>query len=603
MTALRDPPHYLSLLKTTRTPKRLLWLDCTPQSTTDDGSFTDSWLSGALGGTHWTARTNTQKDWMNAYDTADDLWRAADDFCKEGRRVVLFTYDLPYQLRVSQALVSLPALGWKLEHIVLERGAAWASFHHGRRSLLMCDLRSWTPVEFRKIRADVGAAGGPGVAGDDPERQTGDASVDRAEVVRAAVLEILAWIQAENLGPFRPTGSGQSYGAFRRRFLHHRIMIHDDTDLLQVERQAMWTGRAEAWRHGKLTKGPFVEYDMKAAYCTIARDCEVPVHVAGEIPKPTPEKVLRSMERYAVLAYVTVDTDVPCVPTRLGEHTVWPVGKFSSWLWDPELALAFKHAKSVTVNKAIRYIRAPALRDFASWTLDMLDNPDLLPAPICHRIVKHWSRTLVGRLGLRYRSWQKFGTHPVPDLRLVTFLDHVDGIKTDMLIVGTERLMLGALEESAESCPQIPGWVMSMSRRILWDEMSHVGLDRVVYVDTDSIIMGPRGPYSALRPGYFHPNITWNEKGRYGSMNIHGPRNIECDTDRRIAGLPLTARQSGPLEFQGHVLRSIRESMRAGELDSVANIARTFTFDPIDVRREHNVDGTTQPFRLEEQCS
>lgn len=595
---MRDPAHYIKPLKTTRTPKRLLWLDCHAQSSKERGAFVERWHVGALGTTHYTSRKGERVDTLNTYDEPLELWQQADAFCTGNRRVVMFAYDLAYQLRVSQGMVHLPALGWKLDRIVLERTASWALFRDDTRSLMMCDLKSWAPVELGRFAADVVGDGetesvllaGPNLH---PERCRWHVTV-----VRRATLQILDWLNDENLGGFKPTGSGQSYSAYRRRFMEHQLLAHDDEQRIAIERQAMWTGRCEAWRHGQLRDGPYVEYDMQAAYCRIASECEVPIVAVGGYAGNTVAQLEKAMSRYAVMAECTITTDIPVVPCRLGNHTVWPVGTFDTVLWDPEIRLAMQYAKDFRCKRAWRYHRAPALREFAAYVLRGMEGG----APECGRVparvLKHWSRCLVGRLGLHFRTWEEFGYEPNPDLRLVTFADWEAGTQTDMLIAGHQRLILADTTESTDSMPQIPGYVMSECRRRLWEAMAWVGFDHLVYCDTDSIVFEPgtdkdtRYHYEQALPG------EWTHKGIYNRMHIYGPRNLTAESTRRVAGLPLTARQVAPLEFTGQVMRGIKESMRAGELDCVSSLPRKFILDAPDMRRRHLAYGATAPFRI-----
>jgi hypothetical protein len=377
-----------------------------------------------------------------------------------------------------------------------------------------------------------------------------------------------------------------------------QLLVHDDVERLAVERQGMWTGRCEAWRHGNLNAGPYVEYDMRAAYCHIARDCDVPTVARRVLHNPTPLRLQRAMEKHAVLAEVEVTTDVPVVSTRLGERTVWPIGTFNTVLWDPELKLVMQHAHHWKCSRAYLYERGPALHDFGAYVLDGMEGQTQVYGLIPRHVLKHWSRCLVGRMGLRYRSWQKFGWQHPPDLRLVTFIDVEQGTSTDMLIAGNDRLILSDMQESVESLPQIPGWVMSECRRRLWEAMSDLGLGNVVYVDTDSIVASGAALYPHLDAMRKVESDGWAIKGQYTSMVIHGPRNLVCNTARRVAGLPLSAKQTAPLEFTGQIMRSIKESMRAGQLDCVASVPRKFVLDAPDLRRQHLPDGQTMPFTV-----
>jgi hypothetical protein len=573
----RDPCHHLQPLGSTNVPKRLLFLDCRGWSIKQQGTWAERWRDGTLGTTHYTSRKGERRDTVTNWDDVQALWRHVDGFCVKGKRQVLWADDLASQIRLSGALIHLPAMGWRLRKIVLERTAAWALFTNDKRSLMLCDLRSWMPSGIASVTGQH----------------------NRIERLRDHVTQILAWIVREDLGPFRPTGSGQSYSAFRKRFLTHNLLVHDDMIRLDAERKAMWTGRCEAWKHGELRNGPYYEYDMHSAYCEIAADCDVPTYAMGELYKPTFDSVLDHGIKKHVLADVTVHTEMPCVPTGRDGKTLWPVGSFRTALWTPELELLADHGADVKVHRAFLYRKGPALQAFAQWVLGAGESDNTSYGPVIGAVLKHWSRCLVGRLGLRYRSWVTFGTSPVADLRLVTYIDSDEGTSTDMLCAGYDRMLLAAMAEASESLPQIPSYVMSVCRRRLWLAMCDLGLSNVVYVDTDSIITTVPECYWIGDRTNKEDSAVWHVKGIYDRLNIRGPRNLDLESTRRISGVPKTARQTAPLEFTGEVMRSIKESMRAGELDCVASIPRSFSMKSIDTRRKHLQNGTTMPFRTE----
>lgn len=557
------------------------------------------WSCGAMGTTHFTTKDRARKDTLKVFERPDEMWVMLDKFCLVSKRVTVWTFDLPQQLRVSQALTHLPKLGWHLETVVLEPGAAWALFKDGKRSLMFCDLKAWTPYDWERVQ---NAAMGkndlsklPRVGGD----SVATMAFNRAQIIREAVTQLLAWIESDNLGVFRPTGSGQSYSAFRRSYLQDRILVHDDMARLVAERTAMWSGRTEAWRHGNIRGGPFLELDMKAAYTRIASECNVPTVAMGQVYKPNVKQLLKRTDRYAFLCHVKVETETPVIPASGGQHVFWPVGNFESWVWDPELRLLDTYATRVTVTRAYKYRVAPALQNFSSYVLSVLDQPPENTLGIPSLVLKHWSRTLVGRFGLRYRSWIPFSYDNDPDLSMITFIDADSSYMTDMLCVGKDMLLLGDLTESVESVPQIPGWIMSECRRRLWETMCEIGLDRVVYVDTDSIIVDTRNDRTWERAMLHRYGKVWASKARHAKLHVSGPRNLTVDSDRRMSGLPLGAIQSGPAEYRGEVMRSIKEAMRHGQLDTVTTIPRRFMFTALDIRRGHNPDGSTFAFRLE----
>lgn len=596
----RDIPHYLKKTKTTKTPKRLAYFYVNGKVTKRGNNNELSWGAGALGTRHTTAKSRTRRDTLQIHETPMSLWRTLDAFCIRGKRVVLWTYDLPEQLRTSHALVHLPELGWSLETVVLEAGASWALWRNGDKSLMMCDLKSWTPYDWERINRDMSSAYDRADAPPHTLSAVEAVAFNKCRVIRAAVGQILDWIEAEQLGMFKPTGSGQSYSAYKRRWLSDRILVHDDIARLEAERRSMFAGRTEAWRHGDMGNGPFLELDMRAAYSRIAAECNVPTVATGDVYQPDVDKLLAASKRHTFLCHVQLETEVPCVPYGTGQHTLWPEGRFDTWLWSPELALANLYCSSVRVTKAYRYRTGPALQAFASHVLGIVDGHSYEHGAMPQLVAKHWSRTLVGRFGLRYRSWIPFADNDMPDLSMVTFIDYDDDTMTDMMCVGKDMLLLGDLTESLESVPQIPAWVMSECRRRLWVTMMEIGLDRILYVDTDSIIIDLKGDLAYGRAIQRRYRGMWAVKGRYASMHIYGPRNLRIDADRRVSGLPAAAIQHGPSEFRGEVMRSIAQSMRSGQLDTVTTVPRTFIYNSVDTRRRHNKDGSTSAFRVGE---
>jgi hypothetical protein len=129
--------------------------------------------------------------------------------------------------------------------------------------------------------------------------------------------------------------------------------------------------------------------------------------------------------------------------------------------------------------------------------------------------------------------------------------------------------------------------------------MTTPGFASLVYVDTDSVIFGPPQGFGRGNVPEWLAQYDFHHKGTYDRMTIHGPRNYTTEHERRISGVPLKARQTAPLEFTGEVMRSVKESMRAGQLDCVASIPRVFHMNAPDLRRQHLDGGKTAPFRVQ----
>jgi hypothetical protein len=610
------PAHYLQPLQKTVLPARHVIFDTETQLTRQAGALEHRYRTGAAG----EGGAGLWDTCIYPQDTPKQLWERIAATCRKGHRTVAWAHNISFDLRVSEALRWLPRQGFKLQGIVLERTASWASWTsktHG--SLICCDLYAWLPRSLDDIAREMGVS-----------RETWDSEryqnatlpelqarcIADVQVTRQAVQALLTWLQEEDAGPFRLTGSGQAHACWRKRFNagkrlyppgeatrgienieqahreNHGVWVHGDPELRQLEREAMWTGRCEAWRHGPQT-GPLYEYDMNLAYCRIASGHELPVHLRGEHGPLTPEQIqVMRAQGMAVLAEVSVEgLQEPVVPCRAGERMIWPVGDFETTLWDPELALL--PPGMFHVKRCWSYQTGSALKPMAEWIIQGLESTST-PPPI-RLLLKHWARALIGRMALRYRRWEDYGT--MPDLGLALWVGYdEDGLPTENLQVGHDRFQLAELTETETSAPQITGWVMSQCRAQLWQCIQVAGPKNVLYMDTDSLLVDGGGHRRIQESFYMLDSLE--KKATWSHAEIYGPRNLELDQERRLSGVPRTATRKGPLEYEGTVMRGIKESIIRSELDHVAQLDRPYHVSSVDPRRERYPDGTTRPYRL-----
>lgn len=598
--------HYLQPLQKTTLPSRHIIFDTETQLSRRAGALEHRYATGAY--TYMVPGELNSGIYSEA-NTPEELWAAIVNFCRKGHRTVAWAHNLSFDLRVSEALRWLPRQDFKLEGIVLERTASWASWSSEKYgSLLCCDLYAWLPRTLDDIAREMGVSretwsGERYEQATLPELQT--RCIQDVQITRQAIQILMQWLQDEDCGPFRLTGSGQAHACWRKRFeagkqgseprrLAAGVWVHGDPALRSLEREAMWTGRCEAWKHGKQT-GPLYEYDMNLAYCRIAANHELPVKLAGEHGALTPQQIGQIVEDgRAVLAEVTVRTEIPCVPARVGERIIWPIGTFNTILWNPELDLLTWDTNVFHVKRCWSYHTGPALKPMAEWIIEGLSHADT-PAPV-RLLLKHWARALIGRMALRYRRWEDYGT--MPDLGLALWVGYdEEGLPVENLQVGRDRFWLAELTETETSVPQITGWVMSQCRAQLWRAIQSIGQQNVLYMDTDSLLLKGIGSYRYLehnlsRVDNFEHKATWSH------AMIYGPRNLELDTERRLSGIPRTATRKGPLEYEGTVMRGIKESIIRDELDHVAQLPRPYHISDADPRRERYPDGSTLPYRL-----
>lgn len=360
----------------------------------------------------------------------------------------------------------------------------------------------------------------------------------------------------------------------------------------------MHSGRCEAWRWGKYAGDVWFEYDWQNSYPRIARDTLLPTRLVGSVTSPSAASMDVLVRKYAVLADCEVTTNVPCAPAQENGRTLWPVGDFRSTLWDPEIRLLWENGATVRVHRAWLYKREPALKEWAEWILSSLHTKSETVEPWKKLILKHWSRALIGRFGMRYKSWEKFGTAADSRVYMSELVNSDSGTRAELLQVGCDVFISGEQKEIDDGCPQITGYIMSEARAKLWRVSQQIGPENVFYMDTDSLIVNGAGHNNIQRLSGTNLFDGLRSKGKYRAIQVFGPRSLILDRKPVVSGMPRGSVEVEPKVWQGEVWRGAKESVRLNEPNAVSIRNTTFHLRYNENRRSFEADGTTRPHHI-----
>lgn len=591
--------HWLRRNAASSYPRRIICLDSESMTTLDGTSECHSFRN-ACATLDLLNRENGEptKHERAAFTTPEDLWLWIDERTRSSVRTVVFAHNLGFDLRITRTLEILPKLGWELRAISLNNYRCWARFRNGQRSLLMVDSISFLGASLDTLARDVDMRKPSLPRQSDGPKEWEARCMSDTLILRELMLRLLRWLDRNDCGQFRMTGAAQASAAFRHRFLPpHTLLVHEDEQALEAERTASWTGRCEVYRHGPVEE-TITEWDYSLAYARIARDAILPVRLHGYTGAMSRESYERINTEYAILAECEVHTEVPTVPAAHDGRMLWPVGRFTTTLWDCELRMAQSCGATVRIKRTWIYKRAPLLKEWAEWILGRQEGDDPERDPIGRRVLKSWSRSLIGRFGLRYPVLDEIGTAEESDLLWLTGHDLETGEPYAYLRVGKQVFEQGGLQESADSAPSVMSYILALARVRLWHAMSLLPAGSLVYVDTDSLLVTSDGNAACEQIAKIPYHEGLRIKGRYKRGTIYAPRRLHLDADLRVSGLPKAARRTGPMTFEAETWIGPKESLARGRPAEVLVYRRSFTLDPTDARREHLADGSTAPYRL-----
>jgi len=563
--------------------------------TRDRGDVTDLiWRCGAA--TFFTVNANGEcasRDTSMFTDPAL-LWQAVHDARNRNGRTMVWMHNSAFDMRVSLALDYMVALGYTISSPYVADGTVGVLFKKGRSSFQIVDFTSWVNRPLHEIGDMVGT----------PKKQMPQpdaAAVDWAEycagdthVLADAVLQVIQFIAANDLGNLANSASGQAWNAFRHRLMPIPPIIHWDQGQRQRDRDSGWCGRNEVWRHGRSPKGGAFEYDMKRAYLTVARECELPWRLSMEIPHPKPGRLVKVPRRLTYMAEVRVETDKPLVPASVDGHPTWPVGTFTTMLWEPEIRLLIEEGQSVTPLRLWYYNRGPVLRDFATYVEGMLDSVNGDCPAIMAPIFKHWTRSLIGRFSMRSPRWGHEYREDEYNVS-VTPTHHVqEGWSGKVLQLGHDVWLSTGMQETENSFPAITSYIMSECRVRLWRLMATAGLEHVLYVDTDSVITDAAGAANLSRAIFEGRAYGLQYKGGVGAATFHAPRCLEWGDRPRMSGVKRDAITDNGRRWTMQTFDRFASSRRDTARDGVTVRQRTVTVRPVDRRRRHLPRGKTE---------
>lgn len=528
------------------------------------------------------------------------FWEWVTDFCRPEQRTVVFAHNLGHDIRISDAMNTLPQLGWQLEWCNLDRNVSTMTWRSDRGTLVLCDLYTWLPMPLADIGRLVGAEKLPMPNHASRRGEWGRYCLRDAEVVYKAVRALVDFIRENELGNWQPTGAGMSYATWRHKFLDHKVLVHDDEKAIEAERSAMHTGRAEAWRHGVLEGDTWTEVDLRNAYTRIARDIELPLKLREHTGPITFRQYNELRRRFACLVRTTVRTALPSVPAYTMGRTVWPVGEFDTWLWDCEYDSLIQEGGHGSIHECYLYTRGSALGKWADWILNVQYADSEAISPVVRKWAKHSGRALIGRLSLRTAQWEEWGENPTGEAGLTYVTEEGKNGSTRMMHVGNKTFIETGRVEGKDSLPQITGYIMAECRVRLWKGMRAAGLDEIAHVDTDGLWVSSRGlELMRIRLGQDFDR-DWAVKHTSRSMTVYAPRNYRTDEGRKLAGIPKKATEVAENQFVGEQWVSMAGSMASGDAGAVTVVTRPWTVNVKDPRRLDDVGGAgrTVAYRL-----
>jgi hypothetical protein len=591
--------HYLHPQKTSRVPRRYVFFDTEAYRHYGTVEETQTWRCGVTACVKWRVDSKTWSPALTVrHGTPEELWAAITGFARVDNRTVVVAHNLGYDLRLSRAFELLPAMGWTVTKLSLSGEHISLDVKKGKYSLVLVDSKTVINHALEVVGRWKGEPKPELPADDAPDDVWWERCETDVRLLAWAYMEVVRWLTDDDLGGWARSGSGIGWHVLLRRHLHEKVLVHGEREVLDLEGQSMYSGRAEAWKIGKYRKGPYTVWDYETAYAHVAQTESLPARHLGVTRGGRLSRMVEKQGIYSYLVHARVDTPLPVLPWRDDHGVCWPVGSFSGWWWQWELAAAEQAGARVKVGEAHRYAASPWLADWANWCLGVMKDQGTPEDKVRASLAKHWTRTVIGRSAMRYKDWQDKGDAWVPGVSYWPLLDYDKGTRGAALQLGGQRWEAWEEHWWDNALPQVLSAVMAHVRVRLWNALQVAGLDNLMHCDTDCLITTPAGSArirAALDGGLLG---GLRPKEQLHDIEPLAPTLVEGSTYRRLAGVPRTARRTGQTTYESERWEGVTSSLSGGTPDVVRIAPLRQHLELADWRRRHNPDGSTSPYTV-----
>lgn len=549
----------LKPLKTARMPKRLVFWDTettSPNRRLKSGNF--DLILGVMICVELSATLEVLKREVCTFYSTEDFLGILDIFIPKRSTAVLFAHNTGFDIRV----LNLPSILNDNDYIskppiINERAFIW-KVKNARHSMTFLDTANLGvtsvgqlgyDLHFPKLEIDFKTCS---------KEELAIYCLRDVEVIERFVLDYLAYLQTNELGGFRNTLAGQAMAAYRTRFMSSPPYIHVNEDALKLERDGYHGGRVECFRMDKQPKQQYYYLDVNSMYPASMIGDKLPVKLVGYGENVRLSYLPIRMKHYYCIAECDIETDEPVYAVLRNHKLVFPIGKFTTVLYSPELAYAYEHNHIRAIKRCAVYEYGCLFDDYVQFFYSAKQKYTEEGNSSYRYISKLFLNSLYGKFGQLRPIREFIAPTDYKGVWRLPIIDIERGLHYQEIAWYGEIYKEYKEGETSISSPAIAGAITAQGRMHLWNYIRLADRENIYYVDTDSLITNRKG-YKRLLP-FIHPSelgLLKLEKTSI-SLTINGNKDYKFGRITKTKGIPSKARKISKnkweyLQFQGFI--------------------------------------------------
>lgn len=556
------------LLKETKgstAPVRTLFYDCETKHITNGNKQYHKMYMG------WTYYTRRDLDpgmvsgrWI-FHDSRDSICQYIESLEARKTTLYIFGHNIFFDLQASGFFAYFPPLGWKL-NFVYDSGLSYILVIKKDQ----CTIKVLSTTNyFAESLASIGEHFGVPKTEIDFEKSSyaeiKEYCKNDVAILIKTMAEWFAFIKKHDCGSFGLTRASQSFRAFRHRFMKESVTIHQDPEVIALERNCYTGGRTEAFYVGLVPAGEISAFDVNSMYPSIMQENDFPIQLIDHIKNPDMRNLPNLLKSFCICAHILVDTDKPAYAVRDPKKILFPTGIFPCYVTTRGLQFAIVNGHLRQVYEISVYKKANIFKSYVDYFYPLKQQAKLAGDSITGAMVKTFLNSLYGKFGQKAPIVTTEDDNRADNYSRIEILDIDTGeIETHTRLFG--KLVIEKGEKNGkDSMVAIAAHVTEIGRFLLFDAISTQERSKVLYSDTDSIYLHNTSIADSHLD--YHPSDLgkWSLDGRQSHMLIYGCKDYEFGDEIKIKGVPRRAEKISDGVYRYHQFLGQSSHLRAGE--------------------------------------
>jgi hypothetical protein len=509
---------------------------------------------------YWDIKKNIKKYYY--FNSKKKFWNFVFSKSYNKRKLYLIAHNLPFDFRILKGFKTLSKNNYRQEKLIFKGTTNIFKFRKGTKTLMFIDNMNFFNGSLQKLGENMGLS-------------KLNIKKDNLKVYckRDVEIMVLAWkfllsfLKENNLGNFAPTIAGQSFNAYRHRFMKEKIFIHTNLNAIKMERESYHGGRVESFRIGKMPIQDYFLLDVNSMYPSVMSFYDYPSKLIKIKNKLTLKQLKKYNKKYALIAEVSLITKEPFLPIKIKNKTFYPIGKIRSKLTTREIDYALNNAKIKKIGKTLIYEKRNLFNDYVKFFFTEKQKYKKNKNESLTYLCKIFLNSLYGKFGQKIEYYQDIGKSNRKDgyFDLTDIDNNID--KTYRVINGNLQEFIGE-KEGYESFVAIPATITADARIKLWKIIKKAGIENVYYCDTDSVIVNTQG-FNNLKNeiGDNLGQLSLQEKNN--NLKIYGLKDYVFGEKIVIKGIRKNAIMIGENKFSQEKFEGLNGAIRNDRINKV----------------------------------